>query len=293
MRDDRIYSKEATERLYKELQRLHDFWIYSDFWRSIEPWDIDRMKEALKEGADPNATITVNRPDVFVTGYKSPLYWSLFQKNDAYYPEKAEQRISETKTILKLFADYGADFNKEDSLGYTCFNSEWAGRSYLPIRELIDAGADMSIKSYFGNTVLHRFISNLIIYPTKEIMPSLEAILKTDIDINAVSDRYKYSMSKDSEPAFGALCRRYVANKKLGNLRCDKEEADKLYREMMKKMVLHGADINQPIKSTISEDPIPAIELLPRELQKEIIGFQKYTEETKTTEDYDIDAYER
>lgn len=291
MQDDKIYSEDATERLYSELQRLHASWIHIDShtsWRSSDSWDIDKIKEALKEGANPNTTITVKRPyDSYSNSYKHPLFWSLFQENEAFYSIKAKQRMSDTKAILKLFADYGADFNKKDSLGYTCFNSEKAGHSYLPICELIDAGANMSIKSFFGETVLHRFISNLRIYPTEEIMTALNKLLKTNVDINAVPS------TGSERSAFGILCDMYYEGNKGLGYHLQREDASKLYKEIMTALVLHGADINHPIKKTVSEDPIPAIKLLPKKLQKEITDLQKYTEETKATTDYDVDVFER
>lgn len=267
---------------YQHTAALHNILVHTIRNAPLAKVDFDTMKEHLKAGADPN--------ELFYDGYgynhEYPLFWRVFFLSPYNYNEPTDKETLQIR-MLDLMSEYGLNVNTTDNKGYTCFNCVMRRDQYLPIKKLIELGADLTLKGPNGNTALHQLVyswqrNNL---SPDEMKDYLITILEAGGDINAVN----YAELN----AFGRLCLDYwEANQKSSGL-------GKLLKDMLKILIQYGADIYTPITTlewqgdAAMEVKLSPIKTLPKDLQKELIEYKTYRDIIEKTEDRDLEIFER
>lgn len=125
------------------------------------------IRTLLDAGADPNAAVDIDCKR-FVKG-------------------STALHITRRPGIAKLLIKYGADVNKADAQGYTPLlrTVQQPAMNQEIFETLLDAGADLSVKTKIGDTLLHiaaRTGNDIA------VLPYLEDMIQAGLDINAQND---------------------------------------------------------------------------------------------------------
>lgn len=266
--------------------------IYMELMKALWQQNTKRVKQLLEDGADPNRRFR-----------GQPVFWYVFphiESNAAFDLLRKEEPITaRINQLLKLLAEYGANFNAEDVEWSACFNGGFALKHYVPIQELIRLGADVNRRSLKGNTALHILIKNKERYNTDAIN-ELDSILEAGADIN--------EQNLAGETAFSLLCYSYLKARHIGGWRYPDLTP---YENMLKALVARGADIDiSTSKKRVAKDGTleydvtfkngemlfkmtPAIKELPEELQEELREIQRYNRVLVEQQEEDIEIYAR
>ena len=158
------------------------------------------IETLLKAGADPNAEISETYRQGYYAKGATALHYSI-------YPN-----------LTKLLIDNGADVNKQDCNGGTPLmkslenageDQRWdhKARGQKNFEVLLKSGADSSIKTNSGETVLHKAAKSSNI---ELVLPYLEEMLDAGLDVNAQDDCGATCMHYISGPGCAKICRKLM-----------------------------------------------------------------------------------